>query len=59
MMLQTRYQQLETIKTHYSRNLALNTEAFHDNQLITESYVDQLHQENERPRRDLGSVFYN
>ena len=37
----------------------MNTQAENDNQVITKSYVDQFHQENERNRRDLGLGFYN
>ena len=39
-------------------NFTLNTSAVNDNQVITKAYVDQIHQENERSRRDLGVVFY-
>ena len=35
------------------------TQALHDNQVFTKTYVDQFHQENERTRRDLGIDFYN
>ena len=37
----------------------MNTPAVKDNQVITKSYVDQFHQENERSRRDLGLEFYD
>ena len=30
-----------------------------DNQVITKSYVDQFHQENERSRQDVGLDFYD
>ena len=36
-----------------------NKQAENDNEVITKSYVDQFHQENERSRRDLGIDFYN
>ena len=31
----------------------LNKQAENDNEVITKSYVDQFHQENERSRRDM------
>ena len=31
-------------------SLTLNTQAINENQVITKAYVDQFHQENERPR---------
>ena len=34
------------------------TQAVNDNHVITGSYVDQFHQNNERSRRDLGIDFY-
>ena len=34
--------------------IALNTQPVNDNHVIIKSNVDQLHQENERSRRDLG-----
>ena len=37
----------------------LNTQTGNDNQVITKAYVDQLHQENERSRRDVGLDFYD
>ena len=37
----------------------LSTQAIHNNQVITKSYVDQFHQENERSRKDSGEDFYN
>ena len=40
-------------------SVTLNTEAINDNQVITKSYVDQFHQENERSRRGLGIDFYD
>ena len=39
-------------------SITLNTQAVNDNHVITKAYVDQFHQENERPRRDLGIDFY-
>ena len=39
--------------------MTLNTQAVNDKELITKAYVDQLHQENERSRRDLGTDFYD
>ena len=40
-------------------SITLNTQAVNDNQVITKACVDQFHQENERPRRDLGINFYD
>ena len=37
----------------------MNTQAVIVNQVITNAYVDQFHQENERSRRDLGINFYD
>ena len=37
----------------YINSITLNTQAFHNDQIITKSYVDQFHQESERYRRDL------
>ena len=39
--------------------ITLNKPAENDNEVITKSYVDQFHHENERNRRDLGLGFYN
>ena len=39
-------------------SITLNTQAVHDNQVITESNVDHFHQRNERSRRDLGKVSF-
>ena len=39
--------------------ITLNKQAENDNEVITKSYVDQFHQENERSRRDVGLLFYN
>ena len=44
----------------YNKNsINLNTQAVNDNQVITKSYIDQFHQENERSRRDVGLDFYD
>ena len=40
-------------------SITLNTATVNDNQLITKTYVDQFHQENERSQRDLGIDFYD
>ena len=40
-------------------SITLNKQAENDNEVITKSYVDQFHQENERSRRDLGIDFYD
>ena len=40
-------------------SITLNNQAVHDNQVITKSYVNQSHQENERLRRDLRMQFCN
>ena len=40
-------------------SITLNTKAVNDNQLITNAYVDQFHQENEQSRRDLAIDFCN
>ena len=39
-------------------SITLNKQAENDNEVITKSYVDQFHQENERNRRNLGLGFY-
>ena len=41
------------------KSIALNKQAENDNEVITKAHVDQFHQENERPRRDLGIDFYD
>ena len=38
-------------------SITFNPQAVHVNQVILKSYVDQLHQKNERSRRDLGIDF--
>ena len=40
-------------------SITLNTQAVNDNQVITKTYVDQFHNDNERRRRDLGLSFYD
>ena len=40
-------------------SITLITQAVNDNQVITEAYVDQFHNQNERTRRDLGLDFYD
>ena len=40
-------------------NITFNTQTVNDNQVVTESYVDQFHQENGQSRRDVGLRFYN
>ena len=45
--------------TNIINSITLNTQAVNDNQVITKAYVDQLHQENERSRRDVGLDFYD
>ena len=40
-------------------SITLNNEPIHDNNVITKSYVDKFHTDNERNRRDLGIDFYN
>ena len=42
-----------------TNSITLNKQAENDNEVITKAYVDQFHQKNERPRRDLGVDFYN
>ena len=37
----------------------LKIQAVIDNHVITKAYVDQIHNDNERYRRDLGIDFYN
>ena len=37
----------------------MNKQAENDDEVITKSYVDQFHQENEQSRRDVGLSFYN
>ena len=37
----------------------MNKQAENDKEVITKAYVDQFHQENERPRRDSGRDFYD
>ena len=36
------------------KSITLTTQALSDNQVIIRAYVDQFHQENDQPRRDLG-----
>ena len=36
------------------KSITLNHQASNDNQVITKAYVDQIHNDNERNRRDLG-----
>ena len=40
-------------------SITLNTQTVNDNQVITKAYVDQIHQKNERSRRDLGIDFFD
>ena len=40
-------------------SITLNKQAESENEVITKSYVDQFHQENEQSRRDLGIDFYD
>ena len=40
-------------------SIILNKQAENDNEVITKSYVDQFHQENERSRRDVGLDFFD
>ena len=40
-------------------SITLNKPAENDDEVITKTYVDQFHQENERSRRDVGIDFYN
>ena len=40
-------------------SITLNKQAENDNEVITKAYVYQIHQENERSRRDLGIDFYD
>ena len=40
-------------------SITLNKQAENDNEVITKSYVDQFHSNNERNRRDVGLSFYN
>ena len=40
-------------------SITLNTQAVNDNEVITKAYVDQIHNDNERNRRDIGLSFYN
>ena len=37
----------------------MSTQAVNDNQVITKAYLDQIHQEKERSRGDLGIDFYD
>ena len=37
----------------------MEKQAENENEVITKAYVDQLHYDNERNRRDLGLSFYN
>ena len=41
------------------KRITLNTKAVNDKEVITKAYVDQLHQESERSRQDLGIDFYD
>ena len=40
-------------------SITLNEQAENDNEVITKAYVDQLHQQIERSRRDVGLDFYD
>ena len=40
-------------------SITLNNQPINDNEVVTKSYVDQFHNDNERSRRDLGNDFYN
>ena len=40
-------------------SITLKKQAENDNEVITKSYVDQFHQENERSRRHVGLEFYD
>ena len=40
-------------------SITLNKQAETGNEVITKSYVDQFHQEDERSRRDVGLSFYD
>ena len=40
-------------------SVTLNNQPINDNEVVTKSYVDQFHSDNERSRRDLGIDFYN
>ena len=40
-------------------SITLNNHPINDNEVVTKSYVDQFHNDNERSRRDLGIDFYN
>ena len=40
-------------------SITLNNQPINDNEVVTKSYVDQFHNDNERSRRDLGIDFYN
>ena len=40
-------------------SITLNTQVVNDDEVVTKSYVDQFHNDNERSRRDLGIDFYN
>ena len=39
-------------------SITLNTQAINDNEVITKTYVDQFHNDNEGNRRDVGLSFY-
>ena len=41
------------------KSITLNNQPINDNEVVTKSYVDQFHNDNERSRRDLGIDFYN
>ena len=47
------------IKFNYDNKISvtLNNHAVNDNQVITETYVDQFQQEKERSRRNVGFEF--
>ena len=40
-------------------SITLNNQPINDDEVVTKSYVDQFHNDNERSRRDLGIDFYN
>ena len=46
-------------KLSNNHSIILNNPPENDNEVITKSYVDQFHSDNERNRRDVGLDFYN
>ena len=49
---------LNNYKLSNIASITINSQLINDNEVITKTYVDQFHQENERSRRDVALDFY-